>query len=513
MQRVNATTSLPLLGVEGTRALERQAAQTLPPHSLMARAGRVVATWARALLVHRRHLWIACGPGNNGGDGLVAAAELQPWAQACGVKVTVSWCGDEAHLPPDAAWALAQARAAGVSFADDPPPDADGAIDALLGLGARPVDPDDGSRLGRWLRWLQNSPAPVLCVDLPSGLNADTGAWSGPPPPGPRHTLSLLSLKPGLFTAHGRDACGEIWWDDLGVSTDGLTPDAWLNGWPPLVAPTRAHASHKGTPGDVVVIGGQSLQAGGAGMTGAALLAGQAALHAGAGRVFVTLLGAGAGATAWDPTTPELMLRTTERLWQDNTLAHASVVCGCGGGEAVREVLPRVLEQARRLVLDADALNRIAQDATLQNQLTARATHQQDTVLTPHPLEAARLLGTTSAEVQAHRLLTAHELAMRFQCVVVLKGSGTVIAAPGHVPVINPTGNARLATAGTGDVLAGLIGAALAPAQAPVWSSCCAAVHQHGHRADVWPATAGTLTAAALARRLSPPASGPPGPA
>lgn len=514
MQRVATHTPLPLLGVAAAHDLEQRAAQALPHHTLMARAGNAVARWMRALYPHTRNLWIACGPGNNGGDGLVAAVELLPWAHACGVTLSVSWCGNENHLPSDAAWALALARAAGITFTDGPPEDTDCAIDALLGLGARPIAPDDDTHLSAWQRWLHHTRAPVLCVDLPSGLDADTGAWNGPVPRGPRHTLSLLSLKPGLFTARGRDACGDLWWDDLGVALDSPSPDAWLNGWPAATDATPgAHASHKGSRGDVVVIGGQDIHVGGAGMSGAALLAGQAALHAGAGRVFVALLGADAGTTTWDPTTPELMLRTPERLWQDNTLAHAGVVCGCGGGEAVREVLPRVLEQAHRLVLDADALNHLALDPGLQSVLRARAAHGHATVLTPHPLEAARLLGTSSAHVQAHRLRAAHELAARFQCVVVLKGSGSVIAAPGQPPAINPTGNARLATAGTGDVLAGLIGAALASPGVNVWEACCAAVHQHGHQADVWPATEGTLTAAALARRLSPPASGQPGPA
>lgn len=501
MQRVNNSTALPLLGVASTRALEQQAAVGLPPHTLMARAGIAVARWTRALQPHLRHLWIACGPGNNGGDGLVAAAQLQPWARACGVTVSVSWCGDETRLPTDAAWALAQARASGVVFTEEPPADTDCAIDALLGLGARAVNTGDGARLGRWQHWLLHTPLPVLHVDLPSGLDADTGVWNGPLPPGPRHTLSLLTLKPGLFTAWGRDACGDIWWDDLGVSIHTQTPDAWLNGWPRPGNLPGPHASHKGNRGDVVVIGGQHIATHGAGMTGAALLAARAALYGGAGRVFVALLGQSVESLPWDPMAPELMLRTPERLWQDNTLPHASVVCGCGGGDAVSPILPRVLEQANRLVLDADALNHVARDIRLQTALTARAARQQVTVLTPHPLEAARLLGSTTAEVQANRLHAANELAARFQCVVVLKGSGTAIAAPDQIPAINPTGNARLSTAGTGDVLAGLIGARLAGGL-PGFEATARAVHAHGLVADQWQ-TPTTLTASTLAQHLA----------
>ncbi len=139
-------------------------------------------------------------------------------------------------------------------------------------------------------------------------------------------------------------------------------------------------------------------------------------------------------------------------------------MCGCGGGDAVRAVLPKVLSAAPRLVLDADALNAIAADTQLQTQLAARHHRGYATVLTPHPLEAARLAGTSTQEVQADRLAAARQLAQRFQCVVVLKGSGTVIAAPGQASAINSSGNALLATAGTGDVLAGMLGARMAEA-------------------------------------------------
>ncbi len=181
-------------------------------------------------------------------------------------------------------------------------------------------------------------------------------------------------------------------------------------------------------------------------------------------------------------TQPELMLRRFEAL----ELESLSVVCGCGGGQAVRTVLPAVLQRAQALVLDADALNIISTDGALQQALTARSARQRPTVLTPHPLEAARLLHTTSAQVQAHRLMAARELAKKFQCTVALKGSGTVIAHPDDIPHINPTGNGSLATAGTGDVLAGLIGAGLAAGMTPL-QAALRAVFAHGEAADAWP--------------------------
>lgn len=226
-------------------------------------------------------------------------------------------------------------------------------------------------------------------------------------------------------------------------------------------------------------------------MTGAALLSARAALRGGAGRVYVGLLDP--TARQLDICQPELMFRGLSDVAYENM----TVVAGCGGGEAIAEHLPVLLNQSARLVLDADALNAIAKDVALQNLLAARS--KQTTVLTPHPLEAARLMKLGTAEVQANRLGVAQAIADRFACTVVLKGSGTVIAAPGVLPRINTTGNARLATAGTGDVLAGLIGARLA-AGVDSFSSACESVFLHGQVADEWisntPMTAQTLAQA-----------------
>ncbi len=471
----------PLFDVAATRRIELAAAAGLPPHTLMQRAGLAVARLALALAPHARTVWVACGPGNNGGDGLEAAAWLQQWGKA----VVVTWLGTEARAPADALAALARARAAGVAFAQEPPLAADAVIDALLGIGAqRPLD-------GRGATWSAHmhvlraqAGVPVLAVDLPSGLDADTGHGVSVQA---THTLSLLTLKPGLFTAQGRDMAGQVWLDDLGAAPQE-PPAAHL--WPAPLARPRPHASHKGSWGDVAVVGGAP------GMTGAALLAAGAALHAGAGRVFVGLLdGESLGV---DPGQPELMFRQLGQL--DFQGLH--VACGCGGGQAVRAVLPRALSTAASLVLDADALNAIAQDASLQALLAARAARgDRPTVLTPHPLEAARLLGTTANAVQANRLEAARRLVAQFGCVVVLKGSGSVVAGPGTLPCINPTGNARLACAGTGDVLAGMVATGLAHGQA-AFEAAADAVYRHGLTADQWPAGE-ALTAGRLAQRLA----------
>jgi hydroxyethylthiazole kinase-like uncharacterized protein yjeF len=400
---------------------------------------------------------------------------LQSW----GKQVVVTWLGSEAKAPADALASLKRARDAGVPFANDPPAQWDLAIDALLGLGgARALEGD----LAHWVALMSAGSAPVLAVDLPSGLGADTGAGDAVKA---SHTLALLALKPGLFTGGGRDAAGEVWFDDLGIAATEHQAAAWLAG-PPSSA-QRPHASHKGSYGDVAVIGG------GPGMTGAALLAASAALHAGAGRVFLSLLDG--GGLAVDTLQPELMLRP----WDSLDLARMAVACGCGGGGAIRAVLPKVLSTSDSLVLDADALNAIAADTQLQSLLQARARRQKATVLTPHPLEAARLLDCDTAHVQNDRLRASRDLAQRFACVVVLKGSGTVIGAPGFVPLINPTGNARLATAGTGDVLAGMIAARLG-AGASAMDAAAGAVYAHGLAADDWPSDT-PLTASGLARR------------
>jgi hydroxyethylthiazole kinase-like uncharacterized protein yjeF len=485
MHAIHPTQAWPLWHTEASRQIEQAAMQGLPAHTLMQRAGLAVARLALAVAPHARTIWVACGPGNNGGDGLEAALHLHRW----GKQVCVTWLGDPQTAPADAQAALARAQQAGVVLSAEPPntlTTTDLAIDALLGLGSTRAP---AGRMAQWIQRLNAGPAPVLAVDLPTGLHADTGALvAGTPDTAvrARHTLCLLALKPGLFTALGRDAAGQVWLDMLGVEPQHA-PSAWLAGPPPPDAP-RTHASHKGSFGDVVVLGG------GSGMVGAALLAGSAALHGGAGRVFVGLLDHTADACALVASQPELMFRAPGTL----DLARAAVVCGCGGGEAVQAVLPQVLAQSARLVLDADALNALAATPALQGSLRQRAADQRATVLTPHPLEAARLLGCSTAQVQANRFHAAQALAERFGCTVALKGSGSVIATPGQPPVVNPTGNARLATAGTGDVLAGMLGALLAQGL-PVHQAAQQAVWRHGLLADTWP-PAQVMTASGLAR-------------
>ncbi len=493
-----------LHGAQASRDVERaalaaHAAKPGTQPSLMERAGLAVARLALAIAPHAQRVRVFAGPGNNGGDGLVAARYLRQQ----GKSVRVLLLADAQKQPADAASALRAAMAADVpvnTTLDATPYDL--AIDALLGLGAGRAP---AGTIAQAIGHINNAGAPVLAVDLPSGLCADTGTHFGDAVVRASATLCLLTLKPGCFTGRGRDLAGRVWLDTLGcqMGQSSIAPTAWLTGRPP--PSPRPHASHKGSFGDVAVVGGAP------GMAGAAWLAARAALALGAGRVYCSLLDGSASDSPppFDPLQPELMGRIA--WWQSSsaTLAATTVVCGCGGGEAVRATLPALLTHAGRLVLDADALNAIATDAALQTLLRQRADKGMATVLTPHPLEAARLLQCDTPQVQNNRLHAAQCLVDQFKLTVVLKGSGTVVSSWGELPRINSSGNAALASAGTGDVLAGCVGGwwAQNPQSHPaaVAAMVSAAVWWHGQAADDWRdgGPSGPLRASDLVEQLA----------
>ncbi len=463
----------PLHGVEASRQIEAAGLAATPAHALIERAGLAVARLAQAVLAPGEAVAVLAGPGNNGGDGLIAAAHLQRWGQ----RVQVYAVGPSDKRPDDArhAWALAQG--AGVPICTGlpaTPPPVGLWLDALLGLGARRAPSDE---MAAAIRLVNADAAAVLAVDLPSGLCADTGRVLGEAAVRADHTLSLLTLKPGLFTGAGREHSGRVWWHGLALPAEigAPPPDAWLTGPPRW--PERRHGQHKGSFGDVLVVGGAP------GMGGAALLAARAALRAGAGRVLLCMVDEGGLWT--DPVRPELMPRQPATALTPQLLTNSTVVCGCGGGDDVARWLPGVLHYAARLVLDADGLNAVALDSALLAQLAERSARGQPTIVTPHPLEAARLLGCTAADIQADRLGRALALAVRCAATVVLKGSGSVVAAAGETAVINPTGNPRLATAGSGDVLAGWLGGAWSAQPAtPAHALASAVTWRHGHGAE-----------------------------
>jgi ADP-dependent NAD(P)H-hydrate dehydratase / NAD(P)H-hydrate epimerase len=466
-----------VFSVADTRALEAHCAQQYSPTFLMQEAGLALAQFTMAHCPHARHIWIACGPGNNAGDGYEAAVHLLQF----GKTVHIAEAPD---TPPSklAQMAREKARQAGALFLHHPPQDYDVVLDALFGIGLKkPIS-------GVYAQWIhqinQREPRQVvISVDIPSGLHADNGTCTGPSIKA-NLTLCLLTLKPGLLTADGRDLCGDIWYHALGMSCPSKAIAA-LNAQPQ--ARSRPHSSNKGSFGDVVVIGGAT------GMAGAATLAATAALHAGAGRVYRVLLDETPSVIS-TPLDASIMTRS----FRESPLETATTVAGCGGGTAIEHVLPELIQRAKNLVLDADGLNAVAQNTELAKLLQSRP--PQSTIITPHPLEAARLLGCSVGAIQSDRLHSASELSHQFRCTVILKGSGSIISAPEHTPHINITGNARLATAGTGDVLAGMVGAFWAVGTSP-FEAACRATYIHGHMADTWPAQT-TLTASRLAQSV-----------
>ncbi|WP_416757762.1 NAD(P)H-hydrate dehydratase [Roseateles sp. So40a] len=497
----------PLHDAPSSRLVETSALARHPPHTLIERAGLAVARLACAVQPLGRCAAVFCGPGNNGGDGLIAARHLA----ARGWTVDVLRLGPAPNPGSDAAHALnalqsfADTRSADLRWHTQSatlPRHADIVIDALLGLGtSRPPEGPMATAI-QTIDALRDKGATVLAVDLPSGMDARTGQALGDDVVRADHTLTFLTLKTGLFTGEGRELAGRIWFDDLGVPVDDqgvgvLFGAKRVTRWQSEFA--RSATSHKGRHGDLVVLGGAPT------MRGAAWLAASAALSAGAGRVYAAL--PEDDGQPW-PARPELMHWDHAR-WSAPADAWRDVVavCGCGGGTAIAPALSTVLHGATRVVLDADALNLVAADESLQAALRRRVTHGWPTILTPHPLEAARLLGLASAaEVQADRLEAASTLAKRFGATVVLKGSGSVVATTGRRVSINATGSSALATAGSGDVLAGWIAGlwAQSPGIAP-HDLACTAVAWHGAAAE---GHAGPLLAAdligAMAARHAP---------
>lgn len=434
--------------VSELRAIEAKAAST----QLMERAGLAAAGVARDLLSGgSSRVLVLAGPGNNGGDAFVLARWLSSWF----FDVVVVFAGDAKRLPGDAAAAFDAWRAAGGKTLSDWPDRGDFGIivDGLFGIGLK--RPAEGI-YARWISRANASGIPVLALDVPSGLDADTGVAFAPTMRATA-TATFIALKPGLLTADGPDHCGDVSVHALGLDAAGmLAPQGHLLEWaalstelPDVLKRTRRNV-HKGTFGTLAVVGGSD------GMVGAAILAAQAGAYLGAGKVWVGLTANSRPGV--DVTQPELMLRDAERVIED---AASAIVVGPGLGatDRARELLRKALSLDVPLVADADALNLVADDASLADALASRSA---PTAITPHPGEAARLASTSTASIQADRLQGALKLADRFHACVVLKGCGSIVAFPEGRYAINASGGVALASGGTGDVLAGMIGAFLA---------------------------------------------------
>ena len=439
----------PILSLAALRAIEAADVE----HSLMERAGAAAATLAEQLCRARGNaVLIVAGPGNNGGDALVVARLLHQRDIPCHLLLA----GDEAKLPADAQKAWQKFLAAGGTVHRDLPTDKhwDLVIDGLFGVGlSRAIDGNYAHLVEQTQQAATTSACPLLALDCPSGLDTETGVRRGNTILA-THTITFLGLKPGLLTADGPDCCGEITVAQLDAKLPLLPPQAVGTPIAPLdFAPLlqrRPHNCNKGSFGSAGILGGAP------GMVGAALLAGRAALKLGAGRVYLGF--PGDPPLAVDPLQPELMLRDDQSFFAAPLTALA---CGPGLGQsdAARRLLVRALATPLPLVLDADALNLLGNDASLADSLRQR---QASTLLTPHPGEASRLLNLDVAGIQSDRLSAARRLADTYCAWVVLKGCGSVVASPQGDWWINTTGNSGLASAGTGDTLTGLLVALLA---------------------------------------------------
>lgn len=430
--------SSPIYLTEEIRRIEREAGDVRPP--LMERAGAAAAEAAARLASDKqKDILILVGPGNNGGDAKIVAARLKDEFY----RVRLASRVDDI---PDVKWGLI--------------------VDGLFGIGlARDVDGD----YARLIDYVNGQSCPVLALDIPSGLHSDTGRVMGRAVRA-THTITFIALKPGLLTLDGPDHCGEITVADLGVG--GRKASAWVTS-PDLFKGTlkpRPRNFHKGMAGSVGILGGSS------GMTGAALLAGRAALKLGAGRVYVGTLDA---ALVVDAGAPELMLRhADDALGLD--LEAFVVGPGLGDSERAETLLGAALASELPCVLDADALNLISENADLRR---ACAHRKADTLVTPHPAEAARLLGSSTAAVQADRVKAARMLSENLNAHVVLKGNGSILAARDGHWFVNCTGNPGMASAGMGDVLAGMLGALLAQGYNGE-TALVLGTHLHGAAAD-----------------------------
>ena len=442
------------------RVIESQNMALDPP--LMQRAGVAAASVAREMLQAREGTpLIVAGPGNNGGDAFVVARKLLE----SGIRPVVLFDGNPQELPQDAHHAHAQWQASNGQCIPSFPADRPGLIvDGLFGIGLkRPIE----GQYAEWIARINAADCPVLALDIPSGLNAETGIAHGACVRATR-TATFITLKPGLLTADGPDLCGDITLCELGINPGNaggqlITPSSFSHALTP-----RLRNSHKGSFGSAVIIGGAP------GMVGAALLAGRAALKLGAGRVYLGLL----DDLHLDPLQPELMIRPPAEALSYATAIGIGPGLGQTGGAS--EWVSRAMDCALPLVIDADALNLLAQDRTLQNKLAVRPA---STFLTPHPTETARLLGTTTSQIQSNRLHAARELALRFKCHVILKGCGTIVAYPDRRWFINSNGNPGLASAGSGDVLTGILTALLAQGYTEDMAPLCA-THVHAAAAD-----------------------------
>lgn len=464
------------------RTLDRTATNAfgITGYQLMTRAAEAVCTAASTTWPDARRWLVLCGGGNNAGDGYVIAR----LARSAGREVRVCALADPAELPGDAATAWRDYAADGgdlTPFAPEVLAGADLVIDAILGIGlARPVT----GAIFTAIEAVNGAGLPVVAVDIPSGLDATTGLPLGAAVRADL-TVTFVARKLGLYLGEGRAYTGRVEFADLGippavVASAGLTGRARLRlfaaGDLPRLLPRRSATAHKGDFGHVLVVGGNH------GMSGAVRLAGEAALRSGAGLVSVATRPVQAALLPL--VRPELMCHGIDEPSEIvPLLARATVVAlgpGLGQDAWARALLAAVLATPLPLVLDADALNLLADSPS----------QRHNWILTPHPGEAGRLLGSSSTDVQRDRLGALNALHQRYGGTIVLKGSGTLVSGARPPPWLIASGNPGMATAGMGDVLTGIVAGLFAQAagnlQGSAWvpEIAAAAAFVHGAAGD-----------------------------
>ena len=426
-------------------------AHGIPGYELMNRAGQAAFDRLRTRWPEARALTIVCGGGNNGGDGYVIAR----LARDAGLAVQLIALTAPGQLAGDASRAARDWLDSGGRI--EPPEErlrGDVIVDALLGTGLdRPVEGDWARMIGH----INDSPAPVLAIDIPSGLGADTGRVMGCCVQAAM-TVTFIGNKRGLWTAQAANQCGERCFEGLETPAEihqVIKADSLLltDDWGAGCFRSRLPDTHKGDLGHVLVLGGNN------GMLGAAVLAGQAALRTGSG--LVSLATRQQHAALAVTVQPELMSHGVEYLSAlEGLIARADVLAlGPGLGQSTWSctLWQQAVEAGKPLVVDADGLNLLA----------SRRERAQNWVLTPHPGEAARLLAQTVDEVQSDRFAAARRLARQYQATVVLKGQGSLVCAPDGEVAVCSRGNPAMATAGMGDVLTGMIASLIGQGHEP----------------------------------------------
>lgn len=450
-----------IMNLEESRELEARCAVRMGLDTLMRRAGTFAAKWLDERLPCP-HVTVLAGPGNNGGDAIVCACELKRLGHT--VQLVMPGGEPKTELAREM---LADWIALGGTVISDPymTEKADAVVDGLFGTGLK--RPITGDYLDAIL-WFNERQCFRLALDVPSGLHSETGHWvSTMPGVTADATVTFLSAKSGLYMNEGVDAAGAVVVSELDVSVPltrlGLIEYSDFD----HICQPRPKFSHKGTFGHVAVVGGAE------GHIGAALLSARAALRMGAGTVTVELLTP--NAMMVDPVAPELMFSSSPLDFSRFTAA--VIGPGLGQSAAAKARLEAALASSIPLVLDADALNLIAGDKALLTTLLHRTVA---TVLTPHEAEGARLLKVTPQIIQSDRVNAVRDIALQTGAITVLKGPGTLIAMRSSRTWLSPYATASLATAGSGDVLSGMIASFLGQRYDTV-ESVLGAVMLHGY--------------------------------